>query len=79
MHVVLRRGIESDAETIAELYLRARKPALPAMPMMVHTDEDTRRWIDQQIVPQTEVWVAEAGDGSLVGMLVLDEDWVEQL
>ena len=79
MHVVLRRGIDSDAEAIAELYLRARKAALPAIPMMVHTDEDTRRWIGQRIVPRTELWVAETGDGSLVGMLVLDEDWVEQL
>lgn len=47
--------------------------------MMVHTDEETRRWIARRVVPHTELWVAEAGDGSLVGILGLDDDWVDQL
>src|SRR5690348_15387540 len=79
MHLRLRRGIDSDARAIAELYLRARKAAVPAIPTMVHTDEETRRWIAQRVVPQTELWVAETGDGSLIGMLVLKDDWVDQL
>lgn len=79
MRLRLRRGIDSDAEAIAELYLRARKRAFPAIPLVAHTDEETRRWIARRIVPHTELWVAETGDGSLVGMLVLDNDWVDQL
>jgi GNAT superfamily N-acetyltransferase len=79
MRVRLRRGIDSDAKAIAELYLRARKAALPAIPMMVHTDEETRRWIARRVVPRTELWVAETSDGSLLGMLVLEDDWVDQL
>jgi GNAT superfamily N-acetyltransferase len=79
MHLVLRRGIDSDAETTAELYLRARKAARLAIPLMVHPDEETRRWIAQRVVPQTELWIAEIRDGAVVGMLVLDDDWVDQL
>jgi GNAT superfamily N-acetyltransferase len=79
MHIVLRRGLDSDAEMTAELYLRARKAALPAIPLMVHTDEETRRWIAQRVVPQTELWIDETRDGAAVGMLVLEDDWVDQL
>ncbi|MDT5410336.1 MAG: hypothetical protein QOG14_2556, partial [Mycobacterium sp.] len=79
MLLVLRRGLDSDAETIAELYLRARQAALPAIPAMVHTAEETRCWIEQQIVPETELWIAQAHDGTVVGMLVLDGDCVDQL
>jgi ribosomal protein S18 acetylase RimI-like enzyme len=79
MQMVLRRGLDSDVETIAELYLRARKAALPAIPLMIHTDEETRRWMAQRVVRQTELWIAETRDGEVVGMLVLDDDWVDQL
>jgi GNAT superfamily N-acetyltransferase len=79
MRFVLRRGLDSDAEATAELYLRARRAALPAIPVMVHTDEETRRWMAQWVVPETELWIAEAHDGAVVGMLVLDGDWVDQL
>lgn len=79
MQLALRRGLDSDAERTAELYLRARKAALPAIPLMVHTDEETRRWMAQRVVPQTELWIAETRDGRVVGMLVLDADWVDQL
>jgi hypothetical protein len=36
------------------------------------------RWIARRVIPQTELWVAESDDGALVGMLVLDDDWVDQ-
>jgi GNAT superfamily N-acetyltransferase len=74
----LRRGSERDAEAVADLYLRARRAAYPTIPMTAHTDEEVRRWIARRI-PRTEVWVAESEDGALVGLLVLDDDWVDQL
>lgn len=42
MRRVLRKGIENDAEAVAELYLRARNAAIPAIPMIVHTNEEAR-------------------------------------
>jgi GNAT superfamily N-acetyltransferase len=77
--LTLRRGTGHDAEAVADLYLRARKAAYPTIPMLVHTDEDVRRWIAQRVVRHAELWVAESEDGALVGLLVLEDDWVDQL
>ena len=79
VRLVLRRGLENDAEPVAELYLRARKAAVPAIPMIVHTNEQTRSWIVRRVIPHTELWVAESDQGALVGMLALDNEWVDQL
>lgn len=50
---------------------------------MVHTDAETQEWmagqIDESIGSQTlEVWVAAGGD-RLLGLMVLDRGWLEQL
>ena len=47
--------------------------------MTVHTDDEVRRWIAERVVPHTELWLAEDDGGALVGLLVLDDDWLEQL
>ena len=60
-------------------YLRARKAAKATIPMTAHTDDEVRRWIAERVVAHTELWVAEDDGGALVGLLVLDEDWLEQL
>jgi hypothetical protein len=46
---------------------------------MVHPEAETRLWITRRILPDTEAWVAESDAGALVGLLVLDQDWVDQL
>jgi GNAT superfamily N-acetyltransferase len=77
MELTLRRGTDSDAGPLAELYLRARKAAIPTIPMTAHTDDEVRAWIAELVIPRSEVWLAESGE--LVGLLVLDDDWVDQL
>jgi GNAT superfamily N-acetyltransferase len=77
MELTLRRGTDRDAEAVAELYLRARKAAIPVIPMTAHTDDEVRAWIAEIVIPRTEVWVAESDE--LVGLLVLDDDWIDQL
>jgi len=79
MDLRLRRGTDRDAIAVSALYLRARKAAKATIPMTVHPDDEVRRWIAERIVPHTELWVAEDDGGALVGLLVLDEDWLEQL
>ncbi len=79
VHFVLRRGTDNDVVEVAELYIRARMAAIPAIPTMVHTNEETRSWIARRVILQTELWLAESDDGALVGMLVLDDEWVDQL
>jgi GNAT superfamily N-acetyltransferase len=77
MELRLRRGTDSDAAALAELYLRARRAAIPIIPMTAHTDDEVRAWIAELVIPRSEVWVAESDE--LVGLLVLDGDWIDQL
>jgi len=79
MDLRLRRGTDRDSIAVSALYLRARKAATATIPMTVHTDDEVLCWIAEQVVPHTELWVAEDDGGALVGLLVLDEDWLEQL
>jgi GNAT superfamily N-acetyltransferase len=77
MELTLRRATDSDAAAVSDLYLRARKAAVPIISMTAHTDEEVRAWIAEIVIPRLEAWVAE-GD-ALAGLLVLDDDWVDQL
>ncbi len=62
---VLRPAALRDAGEIAELFLASRRDALPYL-RRVHSDDDTRRWIAEEMLPRCEVWVAEL-DGRIVG------------
>jgi GNAT superfamily N-acetyltransferase len=74
----IRRGAERDARAAADLWLRARKAALGAIPAPVHDADNVRGWFASHVVRECELWVAEA-HGRLAGILVLEDDWVEQL
>jgi GNAT superfamily N-acetyltransferase len=77
--ITFRRGTEADARAAADLWLRARRAAIGAIPAPVHDDDDVRRWFASHVVSQTELWIAEERAGTLVGILVLDERWLDQL
>jgi GNAT superfamily N-acetyltransferase len=79
--VIIRRARLGDATAIAELYLRARRAGLAkgAIPPLVHDDEDVAGWVAQVVIPRLECWLAERGAGTVVGMLVLEDDWIDQL
>jgi GNAT superfamily N-acetyltransferase len=81
VRVVIRRAISSDADALAELYLRARRAATAAgtIPALGHDADDVGNWVSQVVIPRLECWVAERSDGALVGTLVLDDDWIDQL
>jgi GNAT superfamily N-acetyltransferase len=74
----LRRGTAADADIAAEVYLRARHRAIPEIPPLVHSDDEVRHWMCG-VLDNQEVWLAFADHGALLGLLVLDGDWVEQL
>jgi GNAT superfamily N-acetyltransferase len=61
------------------LWLRARTAAIDVIPAPVHSDDDVRGWFSSHVICNTELWVAEDGADRLVGILVLEGDWVEQL
>lgn len=79
MVVTLRRGAEADTRAAADLWLRARRAAIDVIPAPVHGDDDVRAWFGSRGVRDAELWVAEGTDAALVGLLVLEGDWLAQL
>jgi GNAT superfamily N-acetyltransferase len=74
----LRRGTGADANSAAEVYLRARRHAVPEIPPVAHPDDEVRQWM-HGVLDDQEAWLAVADDGTVLGLMVLDGDWVEQL
>ena len=79
MAVRVRRTSTSDAQAAADLYVRARRHAVPAIPPLRPSDDDARAWIAGAVRSGREMWVAEAEHGPIVALMLLEEDWVEQL
>jgi len=76
--VRIRRATPRDGEQIAGVWLRSRRASAPAIPLPVHDDEEVRRWFRDVVLPDRPVWVA-ASRRTIVGLLVLDGDEVDQL
>lgn len=76
---IIRRAGPADAGGAAELYLRARHAAVPAIPPLVHDNDDVRRFFRDVVVPSRELWVAEDPEAGVIGVLVIDGSWVDQL
>lgn len=74
---VFRRAVDSDVAGLAETWLRSFRAALPTV-HLAHGDDEVRDWFAAVVVPRYETWIAGA-DGSVVGLLVLDGDELEQL
>ena len=64
----LRTG---ESDTIAEVFIASFR-GLTFLPT-IHTDDQIRTWIRDQMVPAHEVWVAEVA-GRIVGFAALSED-----
>ena len=79
MSVTFRRGTEADACAAGDLWLRARKAAINVIPPTIHDDDDVRAWFASHVVRTMELWVAEDPPGTLVGIMVLDGPWIDQL
>lgn len=76
--VRVRRGRREEANEIAAPWLRSRAASVPAIPEPLHTDEEVHAWFEQVVLPEREVWVAE-NEATVVGIEVLEDDWVDQL
>lgn len=69
--IEVRRAGADDAAGMADVWLRSYDAALPTV-RRAHTDDQVRAWFADVVVVRHESWVAVA-DGSVVGILVLDE------
>lgn len=75
--LAFRRADDSDAAAVADVWLRSFAAALPTV-RRAHDDDAVRAWFSHVVVPQYETWIAVA-KGSVVGLLVLDGEELEQL
>ncbi|MGW6394041.1 GNAT family N-acetyltransferase [Streptomyces sp. NPDC055103] len=73
----IRRAVDSDAAAVADVWLRSYTAALPGV-RRAHTDDEVRYWLREIVVPNQETWVATV-DGSVVAMMVLDDEELDQL
>ncbi|MFZ4718880.1 MAG: GNAT family N-acetyltransferase [Ilumatobacteraceae bacterium] len=77
----LRTVRAADAGECAYVYLRSREFGLPTVPV-VHERSDVKRWMADEVVGRTDMWVADV-DGVIAGLMVLgherDGGWIEHL
>jgi GNAT superfamily N-acetyltransferase len=74
-----RRAGPEDAAAVADVLIRSRRAAGDAIPAAVHPDAETREWIRTVVLPEREVWLVEDAGSRPLGVMVLDDDWVDQL
>ncbi|MFJ9866511.1 GNAT family N-acetyltransferase [Streptomyces sp. NPDC101165] len=78
MEIVLRRAVAADARAVADVWLRSYTAALPTV-VRPRSDDEVRDYFREVVVPSRETWVAAAGGGEIVGMMVLAGDELSQL
>ncbi len=81
-HLTVRPGTPADSDAVAALLIDAREATFPAIPRGVHPPDDVRRWVRTRFdVPGVELWVADQAGAaeSVVGVLLLEDDWVHSL
>ena len=81
MQVTIRRATSRHARAMTDLYLRARCSAAArrTIPPPAHADDEVSSWIEHVVLPRLEGWVAQRPSGAVVGMLVLEAEWIDQL
>lgn len=76
--LVLRPATPADLPGVAELHLRARAAARPAMPPGVHPPHEVRAWVGAWDLALHDVWVAE-DEAGLLGYARADAAWLDDL
>lgn len=67
----LRPATAADLAEVAEVFLASRRDALPYLPVL-HTDDETRRWMAGVVFAAGGMWVAVV-DRRIVGFAALNE------
>jgi len=73
----IRRAHPTESDSLAALWIRSRRGSA-SIPPTVHTDEEVHRWFEEIVFRTCEVWVA-TDNGNAVGLMVLDQEWIDQL
>jgi pimeloyl-ACP methyl ester carboxylesterase/GNAT superfamily N-acetyltransferase len=77
--IVIRRAEPEDGPKLGDVWLSSWRATFDFPP--AHPDADVRRWLAEELLPSTEVWVAIDPDdgGRIVGFMALSASMIEQL
>jgi len=73
----IRAATTQDAAQVAEIFLASRRKAMPWL-ARPHTDDETRWWHANVLLPRGTAVVAEC-DGNLVGFADVGDGWLNAL
>ncbi|MCB0894641.1 MAG: GNAT family N-acetyltransferase [Nocardioidaceae bacterium] len=76
--LLLRPATTEDLPAVADLYLRVRETAVPAMPPQIHTVEEVHAYVGGWDLTRRAVWLAER-DGEVLAFMVVEDDWLDSL
>ncbi|MHB1612541.1 MAG: GNAT family N-acetyltransferase [Sulfobacillus sp.] len=74
----VRRATAADTLAVTDLWIRARRTAMRAIPACVHGDGEVGEWTASIIIPRQPTWITKT-ERRLTGMMSLDDGWVDQL
>ena len=74
----IRPATVEDADAVADVLVRSRAAAVPAMPPLVHQPGDVRGHLAHMLAGPVEAWVALA-EGEVVGYALLQDAWLDGL
>ena len=72
--VVRCRG---DRRTVCARASRSRRRG--TIPSLVHDDDQVRAWVTHVVIPRLECWLAKRASGTIVGMLALEAEEIDEL
>jgi GNAT superfamily N-acetyltransferase len=75
----IRTARLEEAEACADLWLRSRRAAFPAIPAPIHDDASVRGWLRSKIATRDQVWIAESGEQLLAIMVLHTDGELDQL
>ena len=77
----IRSAVDTDADEVAEAYLRSRKELVACAPL-VHSDDSVRDWIRRELIPYGNVSIAILDDG-VAGFVAVSRTsecgWIDHL
>lgn len=75
--IVFRKAKVTDTASITETFIVSRTQAMPFLPVL-HTTEETADWIENIILKERDVWVAEKC-GKCIGFIAVGHEEIDQL
>ena len=76
---VIRPVRVADSDGAADVYLRSRHSAVPAIPRLIHDDHEVHVWFHDVLLRDSEVWVATDPANVVLGVMALTPGWLDQL